>query len=59
MWGVVERDSNRHPHNTVEVLKAPIVDSMGNIPKTNLITACSRFRRRIEAVIAADGELME
>ena len=52
-------DSNRHPHNTVEAIKAQIVASMGNIPKTHLITACSRFRRHIEAVIASDGGFIE
>lgn len=59
VWGVVERDPNRRPHNTVEALKAAIVDSMENIPKNHLITASSHFRKRIEAVIAADGGFIE
>ncbi|UYV70385.1 hypothetical protein LAZ67_7002806 [Cordylochernes scorpioides] len=56
MWGVVKRDSNSHSHNTA--LRAAIVDAMTIIPKTHLITACSRFRKRIEAVIAADGRVV-
>ena len=59
VWGIVERDSNCHPHNTVEALVAVILDSMGKIPKTHFITPYSHFRRRIEAIIAADGEFIE
>jgi len=59
VWGVVERDSNSHSHNTITALKSAIVDAMANIPKTHLITACSRFRRRVEAVIAANGGFIE
>lgn len=59
VWGVVERASNKHPHNTVAALRAAIVDAMTDIPKTHLITACQRFRQRVEAVIAADGGFIE
>ena len=55
VWGVVERDSNRQPHNTVGALRAAVVDAMANIPKTHLITACRRFRQRVEDIIVADG----
>ncbi|UYV76066.1 hypothetical protein LAZ67_13002377 [Cordylochernes scorpioides] len=40
VWGVVERDSNSHSHNTVAALRDAIVDAMANILKTHLITAC-------------------
>ncbi|UYV80396.1 hypothetical protein LAZ67_19000086 [Cordylochernes scorpioides] len=55
MWGVFERDSNSHSHNTA--LRADIVDLRANIPKTHLITAYSR--QRIEAVIAVNGGFIE
>ena len=53
VWGVVERDSDNRSQNTVAALRAVIVDAMSKIPKTHLITVCSRFRQRIEADIAA------
>ncbi|UYV81710.1 hypothetical protein LAZ67_20002072 [Cordylochernes scorpioides] len=42
---------------TMSHLTVAIVDAMANIPKTHLITACSR--QRIETVIAADGSFIE
>lgn len=59
VWDVIEKDSNRHPHNTIACLMAAFVDAMANIPKTRLITAWRRFRQRVEAVIAADGGFIE
>lgn len=59
VWGVVERETNKHAHNTKDSLKAAIGDVMANINKDHLINACSRFRSRIEAVIEAEGGFIE
>lgn len=55
VWGVVERDANKCPHNTKESLREAIHESMVNMDQHHLTSACARFRSRIEAVIEADG----
>ncbi|CAB3226072.1 unnamed protein product [Arctia plantaginis] len=59
VWGVVERDTSKHPHNTLESLKATITRVMTQMNKDHLLRACRRFRQRIEAVIAAEGDFIE
>ena len=59
MWSVVDKEVNEHPHNTKDSLKAAIVRVMSDIIKKQLIRACNRFRPRIEAVIDANGTLIE
>lgn len=59
VWGVVERESNRKPHNTIASLQEAIVAAMANIPKSQLIGACQRFRRRLEDIIDKDGGFIE
>lgn len=59
VWGVVEREINKHPHNTISSLKDAITTTMANMNKEHLIRACSRFRPRIEEVIAANGDFIE
>lgn len=54
-WGVIERESNKRAHNSVDSLRAAIVDVCANTDRQHLINACNRFRSRIEAVIEADG----
>ena len=59
VWGVAERDANRTSHNTKEALMARIVEVFANIPKADVVKACSRFRSRIEKVVAANGDFFE
>ena len=59
VWGVVERETNKHPHNTITSLTEAITTVMTNMDKEHLIRACSRFRQRIEAVIDADGYFID
>ena len=59
MWGVVDRDVNRYPHNTKDSLKASIVRVMDNIEEDRLIHACQRFRSQIQAVIEVEGDFIE
>ena len=59
VWGVVERDTNKCPHNTLDSLKSAIKQVMVKMDKAMLTKACARFRPRIEAVIAAEGGFIE
>lgn len=59
VWGVIERDTNKKPHNTKESLKTAVRTAMAEMNSDQLIRACSRFRGRIEVIIAADGGFIE
>ena len=59
VWGVLERESNKTHHNSVDSLKASIIEAMANMDKAHLIKACQRFCSRLEAVIEADGSWIE
>lgn len=37
LWGVVEKEVNKHPHNT----KSSLMEAMEDINKNHLIRACS------------------
>ncbi|QQP56429.1 Transposable element tcb2 transposase [Caligus rogercresseyi] len=47
--GMVEIKTNKHTHNTLDSLRAAIKDVVAK--------ACSRFRHRLEMVVAADGAI--
>ena len=59
VWGVVEREFNKHVHSTVASLRQAIIDSCVKTDRQHLINSCKRFSARIEAVIAADGGYIE
>ena len=58
-WGVVERQSNKRAHNTVDSLRATIVNTCMNMNRDHLKSACERFRTRVEKVIEAKGGWIE
>jgi hypothetical protein len=41
MWNIVEREVNKHPHNTLASLKIKILDVMTNIDRKVIIHARS------------------
>ena len=57
VWGVVEREINKHSHNMLDSLRAAITRVMTHMDENHLIRACKHFRQRIEAVIATKGDL--
>ena len=59
VWGVVKRETNKHPHNTLDSLKAAIIKVMTHMDEDYLSRACKRFRQRIETVIAAEGDFID
>ncbi len=54
-WGMIKQKVNESPHPNLESLKAKIVSEWAAYPARDIIKACTSFRKRIEAVIAADG----
>jgi hypothetical protein len=59
MWSEVEREVNKHPHNTLASLNAKILVVMAKIDREVVITACKRVQPRIEAVVEANDEFMK
>ncbi|CAK9827593.1 Transposable element Tcb1 transposase [Anthophora retusa] len=59
VWSVIKRVSNKSRHPNVASLQAAIEAAFANLDKEQLKRACSRFRSRIEAVIAAEGGYIE
>ncbi|QQP58045.1 Uncharacterized protein FKW44_003235 [Caligus rogercresseyi] len=54
-WGMVENNTNKHAHNTLDSLRATNVEEFANMKKDVVAKACGRFRHRLEMVVAADG----
>ncbi len=59
VWGVVERESNKRAHPNMDSLRQAIITAVTNLNKDYLVNACRRFRARLEAVIAAEGNWFE
>ncbi|QQP50039.1 Uncharacterized protein FKW44_010905 [Caligus rogercresseyi] len=51
LWGVLERDTNKRAHNTVDSLKAAIIQAVANLSREQMAHAVGRFRHRVEALI--------
>ena len=58
-WGVVETKTNKYAHNTLDSLRAAIVEEFANMNKDVVAKACGRFRHRLEMVVAAEGGYIE
>ena len=58
-WGVVEKDVNKAPHNTIQSVRDSVYAVMTNIDKAIVAKACASFRARLEAVVANDGGYIE
>jgi hypothetical protein len=59
VWGVTELKVYAAPHNKTEDLVKKIKEVMGYLDKHTVAKACRRFRSRIQAVVAADGDFIE
>ncbi|QQP50579.1 Uncharacterized protein FKW44_011619, partial [Caligus rogercresseyi] len=55
LWGVLERDTNKRAHNTVDSLKAAIIQAVANLSREQVAHAVGRFRHRVEAFIVKGG----
>ena len=44
VWGVVERETNKHPHNTLDSVCQSITDVMTNTERAQVAKACGQFR---------------
>ena len=59
VWGFLEKEVNRMPHNNAMSLKAEITRSMASLPRDTVVKACRQFRARLQAVVDANGDFIE
>ena len=59
LWSVLEKESNKRCHNSVDSLRAAIEDAVASIPDDHVVNACCRFRSRLETIIEAYGGWIE
>ena len=59
IWGLTEWGINKHPHNTLDSLRAAFTGVMMNMDVDHLIQACKNFQQRIESVIATKGDFIK
>jgi len=59
MWSEVEREVNKHPHNTLASLRAKILEGMADMDREVVIPDCKRVQPRIEAVVEANEDFIK
>ncbi|QQP55477.1 Transposable element tcb2 transposase [Caligus rogercresseyi] len=59
LWGVLERDTNKCADNTVDSLKAAIIQAVANLSREQVAHAVGRFRHRVETVIVKGESWIE
>jgi hypothetical protein len=58
MWSEVEREVNKHPHNTVASLRSKISEVKADMDREAIISPYKKFWSRIEAVVDASGDFI-
>ena len=59
MWCEIEREVNRHPHNTLASLRAQISEVMAYIDREAVIHPYKKFWSRKGAVVEASGNFIK
>ena len=55
IWGYIEKKVCKTPHRNVDSLKSAICEEWAAMSDEYVAKVCGSFRRRIEAIIEADG----
>ena len=59
MWSEFETEVSKHPHNTLDSLRAKISEVMADIDREVVICPCKKFRSRIEAVVGDSRDFID
>jgi hypothetical protein len=57
MWALVQRQVDGLGCNTFEEFEAAVVDTIATMPKQHLVNLCDSMKKRLQAVVAAEGGL--
>jgi 2'-5' RNA ligase len=59
MWSEVEREVNKHPHNTLASLRSKVSEEMADMDREVIIPPYQKFWSRIEAVVDDSGDFIK
>jgi hypothetical protein len=59
MWCEFETEVSKHPHNTLDSLRAKISEVMADMNREVVICPCNKFRSRIEAIVEDSGDFID
>ena len=59
MWSEFETEVSKHPHNTLDSLRAKISEVMADMNREVVICPCKKFRSRIEAIVEDSGDFID
>jgi hypothetical protein len=59
MWCEFETEVSKHPHNTLDSLRAKISEVMADMNREVVICPCKKFRSRIEAIVEDSGDFID
>ncbi len=58
MWREFETEVSKHPHNTLDSLRAKILEVMADMDREVVICPCKKFRSQIEAIVEDRGDFI-
>ncbi len=59
MWSEFETEVSKHPHNTLDSLRAKISEVMADMDREVVICPCKKFRSLIEAIVEDSGDFID
>jgi hypothetical protein len=59
MWSEFEREVSKHPHNTLDSLRAKISEVMADMDRELVICPCKKFRSQIESIVEDTGDFID
>jgi hypothetical protein len=59
VWCEFETEVSKHPHNTLDSLRAKISEVMTDMDREVVICPCKKFRSRIEALVKDSGDFID
>ena len=57
LWAWVQQQVDQHGCNSFEEFKAAVIDTIAAVPKQHLVNLCGSMKKRLQAVVAAEGDL--
>jgi hypothetical protein len=59
MWSEFEKEVSRHPHNTLDSLRAKISEIMADMDREVVICPSKKFRSRIGQFVKDSGDFID
>ena len=59
MWCEFETEVSKHPNNTLDSLRAKILEVMADMDREVVICPCKKFRSPIEAIVEDSGDFID